>query len=49
VALAIYIKRYLQGERRITETQIFHHAKIYLTLRSVLSLNNPQNRENENL
>jgi hypothetical protein len=25
--LAIYIKKYLKGKRRIMETQIFHHAK----------------------
>jgi hypothetical protein len=27
--LAIYIKKYLKGKRRIMETQIFHHAKIW--------------------
>ncbi len=27
--LAIYIKKYLKGKRRIMETQIFHDAKIY--------------------
>jgi hypothetical protein len=26
--LAIYIKKYLKGKRRIMEIQIFHHAKI---------------------
>jgi len=26
--LAIYIKKYLKAKRRITEIQIFHHAKI---------------------
>jgi hypothetical protein len=26
--LAIHIKKYLKGKRRIMETQIFHHAKI---------------------
>ncbi len=26
--LAIYIKKIFEGERRIMETQIFHHAKI---------------------
>jgi hypothetical protein len=26
--LAIYIKKYFKGKRRIMETQIFHHAKI---------------------
>jgi hypothetical protein len=26
--LAIYIKKYLKGKRRIMETQIFHHEKI---------------------
>jgi hypothetical protein len=26
--LAIYIKKYLKGKRRIMETQIFYHAKI---------------------
>jgi len=26
--LAIYIKKFLKAKRRITETQIFHHAKI---------------------
>jgi hypothetical protein len=26
--LAIYIKKYLKGKRRIIKTQIFHHAKI---------------------
>jgi hypothetical protein len=26
--LAIYIKTYLKGKRRIMETQIFQHAKI---------------------
>jgi len=28
-ALAIYILKYLKAKRRNTETQIFHHAKIY--------------------
>jgi hypothetical protein len=27
-SLAIYIKKYLKGKRRIMKTQIFHHAKI---------------------
>jgi hypothetical protein len=27
--LAICIKKYLKAKRRIMETQIFHHAKIY--------------------
>jgi hypothetical protein len=27
--LAIYIKKYLKAKRRIMETQIFRHAKIY--------------------
>jgi len=27
--LAIYIKKALKGKRRIMESQIFHHAKIY--------------------
>jgi hypothetical protein len=26
--LAIYIKKYLKGEKKRMETQIFHHAKI---------------------
>jgi len=30
LGLAIYIQKYLKGKRRIMETQIFHHAKIYL-------------------
>jgi hypothetical protein len=28
-SLAIYIKKYLKGKRRIMKTQIFHHAKIW--------------------
>jgi hypothetical protein len=28
--LAIYMKKYFYGKRRIMETQIFHHAKIHL-------------------
>jgi hypothetical protein len=27
--LAINIKRYLKGKRKITKTQIFHHTKAY--------------------
>jgi hypothetical protein len=31
--LAIYIEMYLkEGKRRIMETQLFHHAKLYLIL-----------------
>jgi hypothetical protein len=31
--LAIYIAMYLkEGKRRIMETQLFHHAKLYLIL-----------------
>ncbi len=31
--LAVYIKKYLKAKRRIMETQIFHHAKIYLSFK----------------
>jgi hypothetical protein len=34
--LAIYIKKYLKAKRRIMETQIFHHAKIYLRFKKIL-------------
>jgi hypothetical protein len=30
VALPFTLKRYLKAKEEITETQIFHHAKIYL-------------------
>jgi hypothetical protein len=32
----MYIKKYLKAKRRIMETPIFHHAKIYLRLKNAL-------------
>jgi hypothetical protein len=34
--LAIYIKKYLKGKRRIMEIQIFYHAKKYNLQRNPL-------------
>jgi hypothetical protein len=34
--LAIYIKKYLKEKRRIMETQIFHHAKLYQSSKNPL-------------
>jgi hypothetical protein len=34
--LAIYIKKYLKGKRRIMETQIFHHAKLSQSSKNAL-------------
>jgi hypothetical protein len=31
--LAVYIKKYLKAKRIIMETQIFHHAKTYLSFK----------------
>jgi hypothetical protein len=41
VAFAIYIKKYLQAEERIMETQIFHHAKIIIFKKSSTRNQNP--------
>jgi len=34
--LAIQVKKYLKGKRRIMETQMFHHAKIYQSSKNPL-------------
>jgi hypothetical protein len=34
--LAIQIKKYLKSKRRIMETQMFHHAKIYQSSKNTL-------------
>jgi hypothetical protein len=39
--LAIYIKKYLKGKRRIMETQKFHHAKIIIFKKSSKRIQNP--------
>jgi hypothetical protein len=34
VAFAIYIKKHLNAKRRIMETQIFHHAKYIIVIKT---------------
>jgi len=45
LALPFTLKKYLKAKRRIMETQIFHHAKIYLIFKKI-PLKETKNLEN---